>query len=108
MTESDFIGRWAITEMETWDEDATALSGPPFIEFRPEGLGEFRFVAVHGFMDVRYSAGERARAEFSWDGDDDGTPTSGRGWAELVDSDRLSGRFFLHLGDDSSFDATRE
>jgi hypothetical protein len=35
-------------------------------------------------------------------------PTCGRGWAKLDADDRLRGRLFFHLGDDSAFTAMRE
>jgi len=45
-------------------------------------------------------------AEFSWEGDDDGNPTSGRGWARL-DGQRLVGRLFIPQGDEAEFVAKR-
>ena len=46
-------------------------------------------------------------AEFSWEGFDDGTAASGRGWA-LGGAGRLVGHIFIHKGDDSGFVAERE
>ncbi|MDB5970672.1 MAG: hypothetical protein JWQ90_3122 [Hydrocarboniphaga sp.] len=54
-------------------------------------------------MDVRYQNG---RAEFSWAGMDEMTEVGGRGHAELNDGE-LTGRIYIHLGDDSGFRALR-
>lgn len=92
--------------MELWDADALDVLGPAFIEFNAEGLGGFQFIAVRGSMDVRFEDQDgRPRAEFSWDGDDDGDPTTGRGWATLAEDGSLVGRVFFHMGDDASFRA---
>ena len=90
--------------MELWDRDAIELLGPAFLEFRPDDQGEFRFIAVEGFMDVRVVRDHGARrADFSWDGEDEGNPTSGRGWAIERPDGSLTGRIFVHMGDDSEF-----
>jgi hypothetical protein len=44
----------------------------------------------------------------SWEGFDDGSPASGRGWATLDTAGRLVGRIFIHKGDDSGFVAERD
>lgn len=49
----------------------------------------------------------RPGVEFSWQGDDDGDPASGRGWAVLESDGSLRGRIYVHLGDDSGFHAMR-
>jgi uncharacterized protein YndB with AHSA1/START domain len=103
------VGGWQIVEMDLWDRDAIDLLGPAFIEFRPDGTGSFRFIAVEGYLDCRHdkrAAG--ARVEFTWEGDDEGSPVSGRGWAELEPDGSLRGRIFFHLGDDSGFRAVAD
>jgi hypothetical protein len=98
------IGRWRIVEMELWDRDAIDPLGPAFLEFRANQQGEFRFVAVHGFMDVRYASEDGLhRADFSWEGEDEMDPASGRGWAIERADGSLTGRIFLHMGEDSEF-----
>ncbi|CAN5137184.1 hypothetical protein BH18ACT4_BH18ACT4_05810 [soil metagenome] len=102
-------GRWRIVEMELWDRDATDLIGPAFIEIRSDGTGSFRFIAVEGWMDIRKV--DRAGLpgiEFSWDGNEECDPASGRGWATLESDGSLSGRIYIHSGDDSAFRAIRE
>ena len=101
-------GKWRIVEMELWDREAIDLVGPASIEFRRDRTGPFRFVAVEGWMDWRPGGRDgHASAEFTWEGDDDGAPISGRGWVVLEDQDGMRGHFYFHLGDDSAFRAVR-
>lgn len=96
-------GRWRITEMDLWDNDTLDLLGPAFITFNKTGTGELQFIAVEGDLDCRHSLRDgQPFVEFSWVGDDDGHPTSGRGWAS-VNGDTLVGEIFIHLGDSSKF-----
>ena len=46
-------GKWRITKMDLWDQEAIDLRGPAFIEFKRRG-GQFRFIVVEGRMDCRY------------------------------------------------------
>jgi hypothetical protein len=49
------------------------LLGPAYIELEADGTGRFRFIAVEGHLDVKHAdATARPRAEFTWEGDDDG------------------------------------
>ena len=99
-------GRWRIVEMDLWDRDAIDLVEPGFVEFDRDGTGQFGFVAVRGWMDCRNTVrGGRAAVEFSWEGDDEGDPVSGRGWTTLIDGTTMEGHLFLQLGDDSGFRA---
>jgi hypothetical protein len=102
-------GRWRITEAELWDRDTLNLVAPAFIEFAKDGSGSFGFIAVQGEMDCREVERDgRPDVEFSWEGNDECDPASGRGWAVLEEDGSLSGRIFFHLGDDSGFTAVRE
>lgn len=106
-TSNPFVGRWRIVEMELWDRADLDLVSPAFVEFDPEGMGEFQFIAVGGRLDCRY--GERGglpAVEFSWEGQDEGDDCLGRGWA-IVCEGILEGRWFFHRGDDSWFRATK-
>jgi hypothetical protein len=106
-TAQPFWGTWRIVEMEAWDRDACDLLGPAHFTFGRDGLGTFRFIAVEGDMDYRFGARDgKPLVEFSWSGHDENDPASGRGWA-VVDSDVLTGRIFIHRGDDSAFTAKR-
>ena len=102
-------GRWRIVDMELWDPGAIDLLGPAFVEITAEGQGSFRFIAVEGWMDVRdVERDGRPGIEFSWEGNDECDPASGRGWATLLPDGSLEGQIFFHLGDDSSFRAEPE
>ena len=61
---SVFKGRWRIEAMDLWDSSAVDLVEPGFISFNGEEA-EMRFIAVHGWHDVRYSTRDgRPIAEF--------------------------------------------
>jgi hypothetical protein len=101
-------GTWRISEMELWDREVIELMGPAFIEFGHDATGRFRFIAVEGWMDCRYGHRDgRACVEFTWQGQDDCDPASGRGWAALEIDGTLRGHIFIHHADDSAFSAIR-
>jgi len=61
-------GKWRITEMDLWDQEAIDLLGPAFIEFEGAG-GRFRFIAVDGWMDCLHGQQKsRPHVDFTWDG----------------------------------------
>ena len=96
-----FAGRWRVAEMDQW-EDLDILE-PAHITFTGKDSGELVFVAVEADLDVRYGSRDgEACAEFSWEGSDDNTPASGRGWVTLDTAGRLVGHVFIHKGDDWS------
>jgi hypothetical protein len=102
----NIAGKWRITEMEVWDRDAIDLVGPAFIEFTGQG-GQFRFIAVDGWMDCRHKdKSGRPYVEFTWDGNDECDLASGRGWAKLERDGALTGHIYFHHGEDSAFKAT--
>jgi hypothetical protein len=63
ITPTAFLGSWHIETMELWDRDAIELPGPAPIIFEDEAFGEFRFIAVHGWMDC---ASPSVVASSSW------------------------------------------
>ena len=100
-----FIGRWRITSIEGWEQPDVDLLGPAFIEFATRNDGEFQFSAVTGEIDYRVSVeSDGPVVEWCWAGDDDGSETSGRGWA-THEVDKLVGQIFIFGGDDFSFQA---
>jgi hypothetical protein len=102
-------GRWRITEMELWDQEAMDLVEPAFIEFGEDETGNFGFIAVRGWMDCRDAPRDgRPGVEFSWEGNDDCDPACGRGWAALKADGSLHGHIYFHLGDDSDFHAVHD
>ncbi len=104
-TEGIFQGTWEITSSEVWNKDALDLVAPA--HFRFDGRkGEFVMIAVRGWLDCRYvERGDKPAVEFSWEGEDEGDPRCGRGWAVLEPGGKLEGRLFFHLGDESAFSA---
>ncbi len=103
--QTNVSGKWRITEMDLWDQAAIDLVGPAFIEFKGKG-GQFRFIAVDGRIDCRHGQrGGRPSADFTWDGNDEGDPASGRGWVILQRDGSLTGHIYFHQGDDSGFKA---
>lgn len=104
-----FAGQWRIVEMDGWSNDVLDLGEKAHITFEGTSSGEIAFVAVKGFLDVRYGSRDAATyAEFSWQGFDDADETCGRGWATIGNDDRLIGHIFIHQGDDSAFIGGRE
>jgi hypothetical protein len=57
--------------METWSQDMVDLVQPGFFEFDSEGMGEFAFIALRGWVDVRVSTREPI-LEYSWQGASEG------------------------------------
>lgn len=106
-----FVGYWKITKMEVWSQKYVDLIVPGFIELAiaEERLtGSFQFGTIVGWLDCRLRTTDDSTAiEWSWDGRNDADPSSGRGWAALVDGE-LVGRIFIHGGDDSAFKARRQ
>ena len=108
MRKNKFIGKWRISEMEQWDQDFVDAEVPGYISFTKNGMGEFQFGYVHGFMDCRYSEEKGCEVvKFSWEGNDEADQASGRGLA-LIQGGELSGHLYFHEGDDSEFKAIRQ
>lgn len=102
-----YLGKWRITEMELWDREYIDLMGPGRLTIKADGDGELRFGAIEALIDCKVEAvGGVERLDFSFEGDDEGDPVCGRGWAE-VKGKTMSGRIYLHMGDDSGFTAAR-
>jgi hypothetical protein len=100
-----FAGRWRIVEMEQWDQDFVDLVSPGHITFARGGRGELHFGAVDATLDWR-ADDTGSRADFSFEGFDEGDEVSGSGWAEL-NGGELKGWFAFHLGDESGFVARK-
>src|SRR5258708_16594080 len=101
---SALIGKWRIIEMGLWDNDYLDMVEPAYIQFQPNGLGEFKFAsAVAGLHCTLFADA----ADFTWQGSDEMDPVSGDGWAELDDDGTINGEISFHLGDESTFKARR-
>ena len=102
-----FVGTWVIAEMEAWDLEYVSMEVPGHFTFKKDGTGHFQFGLVQGEMDCRLeNIDGKVRMEFSWEGQEELDPASGRGWA-LIENEELQGRIFFHQGDDSAFRAVR-
>ncbi len=98
-----YIHKSRIIKMEHWDKDYIDLVVPGYIYFDKDGLGEFQFGVVRGFIDCRIEKySEFERIEFSWDGENETDSACGRGWA-VIKENQLHGRLYIHNSDDSWF-----
>jgi hypothetical protein len=105
--QAKYIGKWRIIEMEMWDQDYIDLIIPGYFSFDGDDLGDFQFGSVKGQIDYRIEKiGDVERLEFSWEGQSENDPASGRGWA-VINGDYLEGRIYIFLSDDSWFKAKR-
>jgi hypothetical protein len=103
-----FAGTWHFYEMELWDEDYFNMDVQAYIKINSQGYGRFQFGLVSGEISgevVQYGAGERF--DFTWGGNDECDPASGRGWLELKDRDGLKGKVKFQRGDNSKLRARR-
>tara|TARA_R110002072_G_scaffold302068_1_gene483671 strand:+ start:2311 stop:2640 length:330 start_codon:yes stop_codon:yes gene_type:complete len=106
--ESQIAGRWRITSMEMWDQDFVDEEVSGYIEFTAEDQGEFQFGYVQCGIDWQETERNGQTAvEFSFEGMDEMSPTSGQGWA-ILNGDTLDGMIFFHQGDESGFTAQRQ
>lgn len=106
-----FVGKWRITEMEQWDKDYIDLVAPGYITIERDGGGSLKFGAIDADIDCRVrledSSGGSDRLEFSLEGEDEGDPVCGRGWAK-VQGREMTGRIYFHMGDESGFCASKK
>jgi len=101
-------GKWRITEMDVWDQDAFDLLGPRSSASMANALAASGSSRLRGGMDCRHGERDgRPCVEFTWDGNDECDPASGRGWVRLEKDGTLSGHIFFHQGDASGFKAIR-
>jgi hypothetical protein len=79
-----YLGKWRIFEMEMWDQDFIDLVTPGYFLFDKDELGYFKFGTVEGRIDYKIDKiNDVERLEFSWEGQSENDPTSGRGWAVI-------------------------
>jgi hypothetical protein len=103
-----FRGTWRITETELWDSHDLDDVTEAHLTLGKSNLGELAFLCVSADVDYREVQRDgQPGVEFSFSGEDELTPVSGRGWA-ILNGDRLRGRLFFHCGDESAFVAQRK
>jgi hypothetical protein len=94
--------------MDEWDQDFVGAEVPGFILFDQHRQGEFQFGYVSGQMDCEPTERNgKPAVEWTFEGNDEMDPITGRGWAALNESGTLSGRFSIHNGESSGFTAGR-
>ena len=109
MTRTPFIGKWRITEMETWDSEFIDAEEEGHFTFDEGHQGEFQFGYVQVFMDCEIETVDgKPRIAFSWVGTDERDPVTGRGWARCERDRTLFGMLFFHNGDSSWFKGKRK
>ena len=102
-----FRGEWKIVSTDVWEPAALNEFEPARLTFGANATGELCFIAITASVDYRIGARDGSPAvEFSRAGDDDGSPVSGRGWAQRVRRG-LVGQLFIHEGDEAEFVAER-
>lgn len=106
-TKNPFEGRWRITWMDQWDQDFIDEEVEGFFEFGPKNSGSFHFGYVQAQVDYRQGIrDDHPCLDFTFNGNDEMTPTQGRGWA-VLEEDEINGMIFFHQGDESEFKAVR-
>ena len=105
--QSPLVGRWRITWMEMWDQSFVDAEVEGYIRFDDDGSGEFQFGYVHGNLNYQESEhDDKPAVVFTFEGNDEMDPCSGRGWS-IRKGNQILGKIVFHRGDDSKFKATR-
>ncbi len=95
--------------MDEWDQAFVDAEVEGYLRIDNDGEGEFQFGYVHGWMTCEFTErGGKTAVEWSWEGNDEMDPASGRGWAVLQDDGTLKGKVFFHRGDKSGFVAVKK
>ena len=74
---SPLIGKWRITEMGLWDKEYLDMVEPAYIQFKANGLGEFKFgcvaaVWIAPFIPMRLSSPGKAATKWTPSPETDG------------------------------------
>ena len=88
-TKTDLVGAWRIHHTNLWDPRDLDLVEPARITLKRGGKGDLVMCAVHATIDWTMRG---QHLEFSFQGFDDGTEVTGRGYGQLQDSNQLAGR----------------
>jgi hypothetical protein len=102
-----FVGKWRITEMDQWDQDFIDMEESGHITFKRGGSGGLHFGCVDASLDWRYDD-FLDRIDLTFEGFDEGTEVSGRGWARIEGKPKqMVGQIVFHQGDESGFKAKK-
>jgi len=106
--EPEYVGSWRVTEKSNWDRDYIDEVAPGRLVVKANGTGTLRFGLVQAELDCRMEGvGVAKDLAFTFAGSDEMEETSGRGWA-VARGNRLEGRLYFRLGDDTTFNARKE
>ncbi len=104
----EFVDAWRIREVGNRTREQIDLGGRAVITFDDRGGGALHLFGIDAGLDCGYGIRARAKfVEFSWEGLDDDSRISGRGWAHVLPTGGMMGHFFIHRGEDFSFTAVR-
>jgi hypothetical protein len=95
-------GRYEIIEMEQWNKEVVDPTESAYITIQGK-RGNLHIISVDGQMEIKKS---KDRYLFTWDGSNKCDPASGYG-NFTCSGNTLTGRIYLHDGDDSSFVAVK-
>lgn len=102
-----FRGKWKIVSTDVWEPASLDEFEPAHLTFESGGVGELTFIAITASIDYCTATRDGSPiVEFTWAGNDDGSPKFGRGWAQTGPRG-LVGRIFIHEGDEARFVAER-
>jgi hypothetical protein len=101
-------GRWRLIETDLWGDDSIDLLEEAHLVFGTNRLGSLVVGAPQADIDHRADERDgRPSVEFSWLGDDDRHPASGRGWAQIQPDGTMRVKLYIHLGDEVTMVAAR-
>lgn len=103
---SKLIGKWRIIDSEEWSPDMLNMDSDASFEIDKDGFGFFNFCAVEADIDYRCAKDDDNKIHFSFSGNDDRDPASGRGWAKLQ-ANKLKIQLYFHRGMESWFNAEK-
>ena len=103
-----YVGTWRLVEMSAWDNEYIDEIVPGRILIKNDATGEFQFGCVQGVMDCSIDViGEQQCLGFTWEGQDDAHPVSGRGWL-VVTGEEMTGKLCFHYGGTSGLKAVKQ
>jgi hypothetical protein len=101
-------GKWRIAAMDLSEQEAlTSLALPSSSSARGDPVSSDPSPWTVGWIACTRERNGRLYVEFTWDGNEECDPASGRGWTRLQKGGCLRGRIYIHAGDDSGFKAIR-
>lgn len=102
----NFVGTWYIYEMEMWDKNYFNVEVQAYIYINKNGGGHFQFGLVSCELNGRIvDCNGKECFKFTFEGNDECDHTSGSGWIELKNKDKIEGEFRFDFGDSSAFSA---